>query len=75
MLLFDDLGERHLDILLTRPQELLLPRDELVMDLLHLPAFFVGLLARDAQALRGGCLRCRSSESERAKKSSQSSQK
>ncbi|KAF8478983.1 hypothetical protein DFH94DRAFT_746826, partial [Russula ochroleuca] len=49
----DHLGERDLDILLTCPQERLQPRDELVVDPLRLSALFVGLLGRDARALRG----------------------
>ncbi|KAF8478988.1 hypothetical protein DFH94DRAFT_746874, partial [Russula ochroleuca] len=49
----DHLGERDLDILLTCPQECLQPRDELVVDPLRLSALFVGLLGRDARALRG----------------------
>ncbi|KAF8461146.1 hypothetical protein DFH94DRAFT_789932, partial [Russula ochroleuca] len=51
--LLDDLGERDLDILLTCPQELHQPRDELVVDPLCLSVLFVGLLERDALALRG----------------------
>ncbi|KAF8478949.1 hypothetical protein DFH94DRAFT_746639, partial [Russula ochroleuca] len=49
----DDLGERDLDILLTCPQELHQPRDELVVDPLRLSALFIGLLERDASALCG----------------------
>ncbi|KAF8464548.1 hypothetical protein DFH94DRAFT_785332, partial [Russula ochroleuca] len=49
----DDLRERDLYILLTCPQESLQPRDELVVDPLRLSALFVGLLRRDAHALRG----------------------
>ncbi|KAF8472279.1 hypothetical protein DFH94DRAFT_194293 [Russula ochroleuca] len=51
--LLDDLGERHLDILLTCPQEPDQPRDELVVDPLRHSALFIGLLERDAGALRG----------------------
>ncbi|KAF8470402.1 hypothetical protein DFH94DRAFT_770909, partial [Russula ochroleuca] len=51
--LLGDLGERDLDILLTCPQELHQPRDERVVDPLRLSVLFVGLIERDAAALRG----------------------
>ncbi|KAF8482421.1 hypothetical protein DFH94DRAFT_726866, partial [Russula ochroleuca] len=51
--LLDNLGERDLDILLTCPQELHQPRDELVVNPLRLSTLFVGLLERDSPALCG----------------------
>ena len=54
--LLDDLRERHPDILLICPQELLQPRNKFVVGPLRLSALFVGLLERDAGALRGRIL-------------------
>ena len=56
ILLLDGLGERYLGILLSCPQELPQPRDELIVHPLRLSALFVCLRPRDTDALRGRVL-------------------